>query len=111
SDLVQNGEFFWIQHAARGQREIEEQVTIPADNIDQHVDYDLGRFVRGLFVVMPGPDAGVGLPRLVPDAIDYATLEIEHAGAVHAIVLAFVRPDALDLAVELPGDGVVVMRH
>jgi len=52
-----------------GQREVQQQISVLADNIHQQIDHFLGRLVSLAALVMPLANAGVGLPRIRRDAV------------------------------------------
>src|ERR1039457_1474120 len=100
-----------VGHAARRQRDVEQQIAVAADNIHQQIDDRLRPLVDRLAVVMPVPDAGVGLERPRLDFIHHAALDIQNACAGRAFAAPFAGINHIHLPMMPAQALVVVVRH
>ena len=106
-DLFHRLEFVVIRLAAVGQRDVEHQVAVAADDIAEQVHHVLAGLVLLALLVVPAADAGIGLPRVGQDVAGHAALDIERAGALLAILLGLAGVEAVGHLVVVVGDQLV----
>ena len=96
-----------VELAGVGQREVEQQVAVFADDVDEEVDDLLGGLVGDAAFVVPVADAGVGLPWGCGDAVEDAALAVEGAGADGAVGGGLAEVDGFHFAAVFGGADVV----
>src|ERR1035437_6032679 len=106
-DLFHGLELLVIRLTTVGQRNVEHQVAVAADNIAQQVHHVLAGLVLLTFLVVPAADAGIGLPGIGLYVAGHAALDVEGAGSLLAVLFVLAGVDAGRHAVVVVGDQFV----
>src|ERR1035441_10173277 len=106
-DFFHRLEFFVVRLAAVGQRNVEHQVAVAADDVAHQVHDVFAGLVFLALLVVPAADAGVGLPGIGQDVAGHAAFDVERAGSLFAILLGLAGIDAGGHLVVVVGDQFV----